>query len=368
MHSLHKIIGVDGEYGRHYSFLKAITAFWQVFINPEIKGTFKIDLDQIFPNDKLVDQSGSSAFEHFKSSLWGSKGKDSHGNIVDLSMIAGALVNESDIEKSLYFPDVRYPSENEFTPDEHIFCSKIPQALSTEAEMMEKYNSENIDGKNSVLSRIHVTGGTNGILIKALRKYRPFTPTFIGRAEDQAYLMSVLFDQSDLLRYLHKSGLIMRHDKHSFASQAIKVAETGKIIGDYIRILLFSHYAKMLPWSISRIKSELNPFTGCFVSEIPFTVVYLRFVLNVNHLFSTEDDQDIKKASKLILEGTPRILQLIKNLKDEKLKSIYLQESKAWQLYYDILDKAETEIQNNNNWMLEIKSKASKLFNESKII
>jgi hypothetical protein len=49
-----QIFGVDGEYGRHYSFLKAITAFWQVFIDPTKKATFKIDLDQVFPQDILV--------------------------------------------------------------------------------------------------------------------------------------------------------------------------------------------------------------------------------------------------------------------------------------------------------------------------
>jgi hypothetical protein len=31
------VFGVDGEYGRHYSFLKAIAAFWSVFIQPKIK-------------------------------------------------------------------------------------------------------------------------------------------------------------------------------------------------------------------------------------------------------------------------------------------------------------------------------------------
>ena len=36
---LHEILGVDGEYGRHYTFLKSISAFWQVFINPVVRGT-----------------------------------------------------------------------------------------------------------------------------------------------------------------------------------------------------------------------------------------------------------------------------------------------------------------------------------------
>ena len=43
-----RMIGVDGQYGRHYSFLKAVAAFWKVFVEPRVKATFKIDLDQVF--------------------------------------------------------------------------------------------------------------------------------------------------------------------------------------------------------------------------------------------------------------------------------------------------------------------------------
>ena len=367
--NLQNVLGVEGEYGRHYSFLKAITAVWQVFVDSKIKGTFKIDLDQVFPNDELLEQSKASVFEHFISPLWGANGRDTHGNNVDLSMIAGALVNDSDIAKSLFYPDVRFPTDNEINPDEHIFCSKFPQALSTEAEMMEKYNSEKIDGENSVINRVHVTGGTNGILIKALRKYRPFTPSFIGRAEDQAYIMSVLFDGPDYLRYLHKAGLMMRHDKHSFAGEAIKAAETGKIIGDYMRILLFSHYAKMLPWSVNRIKSELNPFTGCFITNLPYTIIYLQFVLFISSLYNTENEENINKANSLIKVGAPRLFDLVEKIESENniLLQKYIDERKGWHLFYDILDIAESQIKAHDRWMLDIKNKAKRIFLQTKI-
>ena len=235
--------------------------------------------------------------------------------------------------------------------------------------MMEKYNSEPIDGEDSVISRVHVTGGTNGILINALRNYRPFTPSFIGRAEDQAYLMSVLFEGPTYLRYLHKSGLIMRHDKHSFAGEAIKAAETGKIIGDYIRILIFSHYAKMLPWSINRIKSELDPFTGCFISNMPNTVVYLRFALFINSLFNSEIEVDKVKAKQIMHEGIPRLNNLTKDLKKNSslFKQKYLSESNGWHLFYDILDIAEKRIKENDTWMLNIKTKLKAIIENTKI-
>jgi len=94
---LNEIFGVDGEYGRHYTFLKSISAFWNIFISPEIKGTFKIDLDQVFPQSLLKEKTGATAFEHLKSPLWGAAGKDSNNNDVHLGFIAGALVNEKDM-------------------------------------------------------------------------------------------------------------------------------------------------------------------------------------------------------------------------------------------------------------------------------
>lgn len=65
------IFEVDGEYGRHYSFLKAVAAFWSVLVDPCVRATFKIDLDQVFPEQELVAETGRSAFEHFLTPLWG---------------------------------------------------------------------------------------------------------------------------------------------------------------------------------------------------------------------------------------------------------------------------------------------------------
>ncbi|WP_080807313.1 hypothetical protein [Halomicronema hongdechloris] len=73
------VFGVDGRYGRHYSFLKAISALWQGLVADTVQGTFKIDLDQVFPQSELIEQTGASAFEHFMTPLWGAKGTDAWG-------------------------------------------------------------------------------------------------------------------------------------------------------------------------------------------------------------------------------------------------------------------------------------------------
>jgi hypothetical protein len=369
---LREVVGVDGRYGRHYSFLKAIAAFWQVFIDPGIRATFKTDLDQVFPQEKLLKETGKSAFEHLMTSLWGADGIDSQGNPVHMGMIAGALVNDRDINSSLFTPDVTYPS-SPFKGEDMVFCSKIPQALSTASEMMTRYTDKDIDGKNYCISRIHVTGGTNGISIDALRKYRPFTPIFINRAEDQAYLLSVLFPTGDgpALCYVHKDGLFMKHDKEAFAGEAIKAAAIGKIVGDYERALFFSYYTKALPWDVARIKEIIDPFTGSFVSPLPFNLAYLRIALKAAEFFSKNKEQDGCKGLELIETGSKRLRAVTQEMsaKDgSALKKCYEREKEAWNLYYDILDKVEDALKRGDSFAMELRENGKRLANNLRII
>ncbi|UCG79286.1 MAG: hypothetical protein JSV21_05540 [Nitrospirota bacterium] len=366
---LYDIFGVDGEYGRHYSFLKAVSALWHVLVDPSIKGTFKIDLDQVFPQDVLYEETALPAFQHFKSPLWGAKGEDANGEKIELGMIAGALVNEKDISESLFFPDVCFPPE-EIKADELVFQSSLPQALSTEAEMMTRYDVGSCNGRDHCIQRIHVTGGTCGILVDHLRKYRPFTPTFIGRAEDQAYLLSVLFnDTGPHLRYVHKAGLIMRHDKEAFAQEAIKRAYLGKIIGDYARILWFSYYVRALPWPRARVKELIDPFTGCFVSHIPFTVVYLRLALKAAALLGSDRSEEVDQGINLIKLGTARLFDMIKRLdtRTNPIIKMLEQEREGWNLYYDILDKLENALANENRVAMDLRRKGLEIIEKCKL-
>ena len=360
-----EMFGVDGEYGRHYSFLKAMSAFWNVFIDPDIKATFKIDLDQVFPQQILVEQTGASAFEHFTTPLWGAHGTDVRGNPIELGMIAGALVNESDIDKSLFSADVRFPDRS-LLPEEHIFFSTLPQAISTEAEMMTRYSDSPYDGINTCIQRVHVTGGTNGIRIDSLRRHRPFTPSFIGRAEDQAYLLSAINSSGESLAYAHKDGLVMRHDKEAFAQEAIEAAEVGRTVGDYVRMLYFSDYAGALPESQKALKEIFDPFTGCFISKIPQTVVYLRFALKAAALFH---DGQAPKGLDLVKTGAERLSKALEFIQGENsaLRNQYKRERQGWNLYYDILDAVEKAIAKKDPVALELQKKAQAIIRECKI-
>ena len=354
------VFGVDGEYGRHYSYLKAIAAYWKILIDPQLKATFKIDLDQVFPQVELVRETGLSAFEHFKSPLWGAKGIDDDGYPIELGMIAGALVNEKDIGKSLFTPDVTYPDRT-VNPDENIFFSTLPQAVSTEAEMMTRYDNNLLDGDHRCIQRIHVTGGTNGIRVDALRRYRPFTPSFIGRAEDQAYILSTFFREPVGLAYVHKDGLIMRHDKEAFAGEAIESAYIGKLLGDYIRILYFSAYSRILTDNLAALKKKIDPFTGCFVSKIPVTVVYLRFALKAASFFEEGKDE---KGLEFIRDGSRRIEDAISLIEKDYLANEYEKERKDWELFYTILDAIDSKIKDRDQFANELLEKARSILND----
>jgi len=353
--SLKRTFGVDGEYGRHYSFLKALPALWSVLADSDLKATFKIDLDQVFPQKELVAETGKTAFDHFKTDLWGARGRDSENREVELGMIAGALVNEKDISSGLFTPDIPWPEELP-TGENLLFYKLMPMAVSTRAELMTRYAVSQIpdspDGVTKALHRIHVTGGTNGIRFDALRHYRPFTPSFIGRAEDQGYLLSVLPGKSGepALRYVHASGLVMRHDKEAFAGAAVKAGKAGSYVGDLIRLFVFSRYADFLPGGMDGVKKEVDPFTGCFVSPLPVTLALLRLAL---HLLDSENSLEERHT---ILELAGERLPVWVNKGEEKaeeLKKIWHAEKKAWDSYYSALDRLEEALSVGDNGALD---------------
>ncbi len=344
--SIGRVFGVDGRYGRHYSFLKAIAPLWALAVDGRVKGTFKIDLDQVFPQKELEEQTGKTAFQHLSTPLWGATGVDSLGRSVSLGMIAGALVNEKDISQGIFTPDVPFPEEGTVrTGETRVFDKQKVMAASTRGEMMTRYGDpdypDHPDGITSCLSRVHVTGGTNGILCDTLRTYRPFTPAFIGRAEDQGYILSVLLGQSGnrenepYMRYVHEAGLIMRHDKEAFAGDAIAAAKLGTWVGDLLRQLYFSYYARFLPGGITAVKEELDPFTGCFISSCPLTMIFLRLVLKV---LSEEENS---RALLDLAEG--RLRPFVDALETPgTVKSDWIREKEGWDLYYDCLDLLES--------------------------
>jgi len=338
---LRDCFGVDGEYGRHYSFLKAFPALWSVLIDRTFRAAFKLDLDQVVPQDELCSETGKSFFEHFCSQLWGARGVDEDGRKVEFGLIAGALVNEKDIEGGLFTPDIPWPDK---IPEGEnlLFFKHRPMAVSTRAELMTRYGDQNApDGISEAIQRIHVTGGTVGILFDALRRYRPFTPSFVGRAEDQAYILSVLNSagRRRALRYVHESGLIMRHDKETFVSEAIQEGKAGAYIGDLLRLFVFSSYAAFLPGGQEGIKKIVDPFTGCFITPMPATLALLKLALGL----LTVDGGSMEFRSKLLKTAEKRLPGWVLNPKGKAaaLERLWHRERQAWDGFYEALNRIE---------------------------
>jgi hypothetical protein len=223
--------------------------------------------------------------------------------------------------------------------------------------MLTRYDSADLDGKQNCIQRVHVTGGTNGILIDRLFRYRPFTPSFFGRAEDQAYIMSILDRDDTDLAYVHEAGLLMRHDKEAFAQEAMKAAKIGKLVGDYTRILLFSAYSDLLNAENFRIKQWLDPFTGCFISKLPITVVYLRFALKAMSFFEAGK---VDEGIEFIDNGSRRIGETI-NFIEHDFESQYRTEQAGWELYYDILEACKSALKERDPFAINLKKQAEEI-------
>lgn len=282
-----------------------------------------------------------------------------------MGLIAGALVNACDISRSLCTPDVPFPDRDP-AYDELVFFSPLPQALSTEAEMMARYGRGGPDGSTACLERVHVTGGTNGILVESLRRHRPFTPSFVSRAEDQAYILSALGGDGPRLAYLHQDGLVMRHDKDVFAGEAVAAARLGKLIGDYVRILYFSAYARVVAKDVRELKDRIDPFTGCFVSAIPATVVHLRFALKAASLFAAGDDAD---GDRFVREGASRLRKALAFAGGEEsaLRRTYLEERADWDLFYATLAALEGALGREDPFALGLRERARAIVEDCRI-
>ena len=155
----------------------------------------------------------------------------------------------------------------------------------------------------------------------------------------------------------------MRHDKEAFAQEAIQSAHIGKLLGDYVRILFFSAYGSILDDNISRLKDNFDPFTGCFISEIPATAVYLRFALKAASFFAGGKDE---QGLEFISHGAKRIATALEFVQggNSPLKQQYEKERLGWNLYYDTLTALEDALDQNDDFALDLRHKAKLIIGE----
>ncbi|MCK5198631.1 MAG: hypothetical protein KAR21_09785, partial [Spirochaetales bacterium] len=123
-------------------------------------------------------------------------------------------------------------------------------------------------------------------------------------------------------------------------AEAMKAASAGNMIGDFIRTLYFSRYTEILTGDISEIKKTIDPFTGCFVSKIPITTVFLRFCMKAADLFEAGEEQT---ASDFMLKSFERLEAAVEFAygKEDDLQKEYNRDKEGWNLFYNILDGIE---------------------------
>jgi hypothetical protein len=149
----------------------------------------------------------------------------------------------------------------------------------------------------------------------------------------------------------------MRHDKAAFAGQAIQSAQIGKLVGEYIRILHLSAYAQVVSDDMVRLKEDVSPFTGCFISRTPITVVYLRLALKAASFFAMGKD---KEGLELINIGAGRIPKVVNLTQGSAglLKQQYEKERIGWNLYYDVLSHVESALGKEDAFAVDLRRKA----------
>ncbi|NVM23301.1 MAG: hypothetical protein HWN68_16145, partial [Desulfobacterales bacterium] len=368
--------GVEGYYAMHYNFLKAFGSLAK-FMNPRVKAVIKIDTDQSFPAERFYRETGLCWLESFTLPTLGALAQDQNERDIYLGCFAGSLTNLNELidKDDLFLPDISIPDVPESIPEGEagVFYQGLVQSLITRGEAFPpevQWRALRILNEYPYM-RTFVTGGTTGFLIEALERYAPFVDSRVHRAEDQAFLLSVLFDQYDgnLLRYLYFPGLHMIHEKGFFVSESIKMAEPYKKIHDLERIWNFSYLARALceikGWDFEDVRKTLNFFTASFIQPFPGLLALTRFVLSVAGEGARNREDIIYQK-----EGLRRLSKIAfsqeRYYRDTKTR--VAEQIKAWRFYYDLMIKLRESAKKRDPFALALKRKASEINNNCRLI
>jgi hypothetical protein len=149
----------------------------------------------------------------------------------------------------------------------------------------------------------------------------------------------------------------MSHDKEAFAQEAMRAGRVGKLVGDYVRIVHISQFAKVLCGDLTKVKDAVDPFTGCFISPIPITLTYLRFGLKAASFFASGEEEE---GFEFIQMGSHRLANAFRFVcgENSRLKQQYEKERMGWDLYYETLSAMESALSQRRHFSLELHKKA----------
>jgi hypothetical protein len=161
----------------------------------------------------------------------------------------------------------------------------------------------------------------------------------------------------------------MRNDLNTLAGESVRAGEGGRKIGDLVRILMFSYYAKALPWPVKTAKAALDPFTGCFISRMPVTLVHLRLAMTIAELYASDVKEAHDKAKTFQEQGVRRLDMALNHLagKTNPLFERYEKEKKAWDLFYDTLKAIEDNLASQDFFALKLMRRAENFIRETRL-
>ena len=348
------VFGVEGEGGRTYNFLKAIAAFWQVLIDPQIKATFSIGQEQAFPATDSTTQAGMSPLAQLSTPLWGAYGIAVGGHPVELGMLAGMAAGRDDSDTSA----VPYP-DPVHTPEQLVASHHLTRALTSEAEKLAA-DSGRSDNERC-MQRTHIPASGNGILLDHLRRYRPFAPSFIGRGAAAAFGLMAIARPGTRLACLQRSELLLHAAVPQPLLEDSETAPGDTLLSDYLQTLYLSAYAQMLTGGRpDRIKGALDPFTSGYISNLPVTTTYLHFALHAESLFTAGHTT---LATQFVVRGAVRLHAALdfSSGRQAPLRQTAERERSGWDLFYTTLATLEKALHEGDDFAFDLRARARTL-------
>nr|HID58160.1 hypothetical protein [Desulfobacterales bacterium] len=110
----------------------------------------------------------------------------------------------------------------------------------------------------------------------------------------------------------------------------------------------------------------MDPFTGCFISRIPFTVASLRLAFKGAQLF---EEERTGEARDLLELGAARLGALAGPLLggQNPTEDKYWREKRAWDIYYDLLDRIESGLNSGVPFAIDLRERAHGLIETCRI-
>jgi len=321
------VYSVFGKYGVHFNALKYTQLLMEKAYG--IRAGFKLDTDEGIRSKDLFAATGRTWLTTLCHTLWGGKALDWRGREVELVFNLGEYINSKDIDALGYSKAMREPDvkASPCAGNTNLFFNKG----AAHAKATALYNHFNL--LEDHISHTVVKGGGYGITNEGLRKFRPFTFSLVGRAEDQQFYFSGL---SKGARGIFHPDLRIAHYKGAVASSE-KKTEASRFLGDMYRLILFQYLA-----GLTGVKEDIDPMPGVFAGELGRAQAIYHLLYKASYYYSS----DRTELGDELLKGWTELNDLIEHIKSGEILELLRGEQRQWEEFVKAEDTpAKAELQ-----------------------